>query len=71
MYILFVLIPLSLVFIAVAVWAFFWAAESGQFDDLQSAGWDILLEDKPAVAHDAPSNQSASSGQASIEPNSD
>lgn len=66
MYILFVLIPLSLVFIAVAVWAFFWAAESGQFDDLQSAGWDILLEDEPAVAHTP-----TSSGQSSIEQTSD
>ncbi|HZF26045.1 MAG TPA: cbb3-type cytochrome oxidase assembly protein CcoS [Steroidobacteraceae bacterium] len=66
MYILFVLIPLSLVFVAGAVWAFFWAAESGQFDDLQSAGWDILLEDEPAVARTP-----TSSGQSSIEPTSD
>jgi cbb3-type cytochrome oxidase maturation protein len=48
MYMLFVLIPLSLVLVAAAVWAFFWAAGSGQFDDLQSAGWDILLDDQPA-----------------------
>jgi cbb3-type cytochrome oxidase maturation protein len=44
MNILLVLIPLSLALVAVALWAFFWAVGSGQFDDLESSGWDALLD---------------------------
>lgn len=54
--ILFVLIPLSLVLVAGGCWAFFWAVDSGQFDDLDSPGWDAIEpSDAPthanAVAH--------------------
>ena len=37
MNILFVLIPLSLVLLGVAVWALFWAVDTGQFEDLDAA----------------------------------
>jgi len=30
------LIPLSLILLAVAVWAFFWAVDHDQFDDLDT-----------------------------------
>ena len=33
-----VIIPLSLVLIAGAVWAFFWAADHDQFEDLETPG---------------------------------
>ncbi len=46
MSILYLLIPLSLVLLGLAVWAFFWAVNSGQFDDLDSPGWRILLDDE-------------------------
>ncbi|MEJ8568318.1 cbb3-type cytochrome oxidase assembly protein CcoS [Elongatibacter sediminis] len=45
MTILYVMIPLALVLIAVAVWALFWAIRSGQFDDLDSQGWSVVLDD--------------------------
>ena len=45
MNILFVLIPLSLALMALAVWALFWAADSGQFDELEASGRSILEED--------------------------
>jgi cbb3-type cytochrome oxidase maturation protein len=45
--IVFVLIPLSLLLVAVAGWAFFWAVGSGQFDDLDAAALDILRDDEP------------------------
>jgi cbb3-type cytochrome oxidase maturation protein len=35
--ILFVLIPLSLVLLGVAVWALFWAVDTGQFENLDEA----------------------------------
>jgi cbb3-type cytochrome oxidase maturation protein len=33
---LLVMIPLSLALLAVAVWAFFWAVDHDQFDDLET-----------------------------------
>jgi cbb3-type cytochrome oxidase maturation protein len=46
MSILFILIPLSLVLVVFAGWAFFWAVGNGQFDDLETPGWEILVEDR-------------------------
>jgi len=51
MSILFVMIPLGLVLVAFALWAFFWAVGDGQFDDLESPGWSVVAEDRPQV-HD-------------------
>ena len=54
MTILYFLIPLSLVLLGLAVWAFFWAVNSGQFDDLDSPAWRILLEDDEKPPADKP-----------------
>jgi cbb3-type cytochrome oxidase maturation protein len=43
--IIFVLIPLGLALLLAAVLAFFWAVRSGQFDDLETPAWRILLDD--------------------------
>lgn len=45
MSIVYLLIPLGLVLFAAAVFAFFWAARNGQFDDLESPAWRILMDD--------------------------
>ena len=45
MNILFALIPLSLLLLGAAVWAFFWAVRSGQFDDLDTPAVRILLDE--------------------------
>ena len=45
MTILLLLIPLSLVLLGVAVWAFAWAVRRGQFDDLDTPALDILCDD--------------------------
>ena len=42
---LYVLIPLAMVLLAVAIWALLWAIKSGQFDDLDSQGWSVVLDD--------------------------
>jgi len=45
---LYLLIPISLVFIFIAIRIFFWAVNSGQYDDLDSEGERILFEsDEP------------------------
>jgi cbb3-type cytochrome oxidase maturation protein len=45
MNIIYVLIPLGLLLVGLAVWAFFWATANGQFDDLDGPAWKILLDD--------------------------
>mgnify|MGYP001813324495 FL=1 len=52
MSILYVLIPLALVVLGVAVWAFFWAVGSGQFDDLDTPAMRIILDDDTKPAED-------------------
>ena len=49
MSILYLLIPLGMVLLALSIWAFFWAVRSGQFDDLESPGVEILLDDDRVV----------------------
>jgi cbb3-type cytochrome oxidase maturation protein len=48
--IILMLIPLTLVLVLLAGWGFFWAVETGQFDDLDSPGWDVLVDDVAACA---------------------
>ena len=42
---LYLLVPLSLVIVAIAVWFFFGAADSGQFDDLDGPAMRVLHDD--------------------------
>lgn len=42
---LYLLILLALGLFAVAIWALFWAIGSRQFDDLESQGWSVVLDD--------------------------
>jgi cbb3-type cytochrome oxidase maturation protein len=45
MEIIYLLIPLSLVFIAIIGAVLYWAIKSGQYDDLEKEGHRILMED--------------------------
>jgi cbb3-type cytochrome oxidase maturation protein len=49
MEIIFLLIIVSLVFIALLAGALFWAIKSGQFDDLEGHGHQILMDDDKDV----------------------
>ena len=42
---IYALIPLSLILLTLAIWAFNWAVKSKQFDDLERPGSDILFDD--------------------------
>ena len=52
MSILYFLIPLALLILGLAVWAFFWAVGSGQFDDLDTPAMRIVLDDDSRPADD-------------------
>lgn len=43
---LYLLVPLSVMLVAFAVWIFFGAADSGQFDDLEGPALRILNDDE-------------------------
>ncbi|MBY6205025.1 cbb3-type cytochrome oxidase assembly protein CcoS [Halomonas denitrificans] len=49
MSIIYLLIPLSLLLLGFALWAFFWAVRNDQFDDLDSPALDVLDDDDPAA----------------------
>jgi cbb3-type cytochrome oxidase maturation protein len=42
---IYLLIPLSLVLVAAAVWAFFWAVNRDQFEDLDEPARSVLEDD--------------------------
>lgn len=50
MNILLFLIPVSMVGLGIALWAFIWAVKRGQFEDMDTPALDILREDE----HDRP-----------------
>jgi len=50
--ILFLLIPVSFIFIVVAIRIFFWAVKDGQFDDLDGAAHSILFDNDKDLATD-------------------
>ena len=51
---LFLLIPVALVFCALAIRLLLWAIDSGQYDDLDKESWRILNDDPGASDDDGP-----------------
>jgi cbb3-type cytochrome oxidase maturation protein len=45
MSIIYVLIPIAIIIVAVAIVIFFWAVKSNQFEDLDRQGYSILFDD--------------------------
>ncbi len=44
---LYLLIPLAVIFVIIAVALFFWAVDNGQFDDMEGPAHSILFDDEP------------------------
>lgn len=58
MSIIYVLIPIAMIFVAIAVWVFFWAVKSDQYEDLDREGINILFdEDIPSKDSNADKQQ--------------
>lgn len=45
MEILYLLIPIAVIVLGVAIWAFLWAIKSGQYEDLEGPAYRILMDD--------------------------
>ena len=43
---LYVMIPIAVIIVALAIWLFFWAVDSGQYDDLDGPAHSILFDDE-------------------------
>ena len=62
---LYLLIPLSVLAVVVAVLVFFWMNKNGQFDDDQGPAWSILLDDDRPVQ--VPTDAEKKAEEASID----
>jgi cbb3-type cytochrome oxidase maturation protein len=51
---LYLLIPLSIGIVFLALWVFFAASDGGQFDDLVGPGLRVLQDDDSGVQSEAP-----------------
>ncbi|WP_427978058.1 cbb3-type cytochrome oxidase assembly protein CcoS [Agarivorans sp.] len=56
MSIIFVLIPIALLFVAVGIGIFFWAVRSEQFEDLDRHGVNILFDEKKQTSDKSKNN---------------
>ncbi|WP_339414374.1 cbb3-type cytochrome oxidase assembly protein CcoS [Pseudomonas sp. EA_35y_Pfl2_R5] len=43
---LYILIPVAIVLVGFCIWLFFWAVDSGQYDDLDGPAHSILFDDE-------------------------
>ena len=68
MEILYLLIPLSMLLVAVIVWIFLWAVRSGQFDDMEGPAHQILMDDDGPVIEKETATSDESSAQKTTKP---
>ncbi len=71
MEILYILVPLSIILVSIAVYLLGWAVKSGQFDDLEGPAHRILYDDDehmiPKSTKNSPSPENTEKGQAPSE----
>jgi cbb3-type cytochrome oxidase maturation protein len=53
MEVVFVLVPISLLIVVIALWAFVWSVRGDQYDDLDKEAYRILFEDESDAAANA------------------
>lgn len=61
---LYIMIPVALLIVAVAIYVFFWAVDSGQYDDLDGPAHSILFDDQDP-GHQAGVDEASGKGRAS------
>lgn len=50
MEVIYLLVPLSLAFLGIAIWIFFWAVRTAQFEDLEGPAHRLILDDREEQA---------------------
>lgn len=46
MEVIYLLIPIAIIFVIIAIYLFSWAVKSDQFDDLEKQGMSVLFDDE-------------------------
>lgn len=64
---LYIMIPAALLLVAVAIYIFFWAVDSGQYDDLEGPAHSILFDDQDPK-HQAAMDEAAGKADAGAQP---
>ena len=59
---LYLLIPIALLFCAMAIKLLLWAIGSGQYDDLDKEAWRILADDDPVNTRVKPQDKAPTQG---------
>jgi len=49
MEVVFILIPVSLLIVILAIWGFVWSVRTDQYEDLEKEAFRILVDDKPEM----------------------
>ena len=62
MTVLYILVPIAVILVIVAIWIFTWAVNSGQYDDLDGPAHSILFDDEDP-AHLAAQPKEPKNGQ--------
>lgn len=57
MSIIYVLIPIAMLFVSIAVWVFFWAVKSDQYEDLDREGINILFDEELPISTEQQTNK--------------
>lgn len=57
------LIPIALILAAIFIGGFIWMTLNGQYDDLETPGHRILLEDKDKIKENNNNNNSTQEGE--------
>ncbi|MDO6543461.1 cbb3-type cytochrome oxidase assembly protein CcoS [Photobacterium sanguinicancri] len=57
---LYILIPIAIVLVCIAVGVFLWAVKSEQFEDLERQGFDILFDESETKAKSTSDSDSES-----------
>ena len=59
---LYLLIPIALLFCAIAIKLLLWAIDSGQYEDLDKEAWKILADEDPPAPDPAEDKPDAEAG---------
>ena len=60
MSVIYVLIPIAALITAIAIYIFFWAVKTDQFDDLEKQGMSILFDEEDKKQQESSKNKSQS-----------
>ncbi len=63
MEILYILVPIALIFVFIALKVLFWAINNGQYDDLNTEAHRILFDEQSTTKPDKPKNTENNSNQ--------